>query len=216
MKLEEEVSGKKFDIFVYFKDILAIWFLLFFGSALAVSWLEVSVTSGWSVLYYFVLPLVLTVLLHEGLHALVAKLCGADVGFGVSAKYVMITPYVSFRTPLTVKKARYVTAAPILISVVAFLVSWLTRSPFWALLYIFNTAGMAGDFLVLLVLSKMPPEALVWDEGTAMKSEVEFPEPYPSLVSKVLVLLLVLMILFIVVNFRVEVEVVYVSNQTNP
>lgn len=214
--MRKEVSTGRFDIFKYFWDILAIWFLLFFGSALSVPWLEISTSSILDALYYSVIPLIPVVALHEGLHALAAKLGGADVGFGVSAKYIMITPYVSFRTPLTVKKARYVTVAPILISIAAFLVSWLTRSPFWVLLYIFNTAGMAGDLLILLVLSKMPSEALSWDEGTFMKSEVEFPEPYPNRVSKVLVLLLVLIILVIAANFRVEVDVVYVSNQTNP
>ncbi|AAL81997.1 hypothetical protein PFDSM3638_09420 [Pyrococcus furiosus DSM 3638] len=208
----------EFDLFRYSKDLTALSFLLLIGSSLTVHWVSLSMSSSRDLLHYLVLPLILVVILHEGLHALTAKLSGAKTSLGVLTKYgIILAVYVGINTPLPVKKIRYITIAPIIISIVAFFFSWVTYSPFWAILYIFNTTGIVGDLIVFLVLSKMPSDAIVVDEGTIMKSNAEFPEPYPSWFSKLIIGLAVLVFLYILTNIRIEFEVVgTLPNQTMP
>ncbi|AFL94769.1 hypothetical protein CL1_0562 [Thermococcus cleftensis] len=57
----------------YSSDVVILSFLLLVVSALAVPWLEVSIGSLGDFLYLLVLPWVVLVPLHEGLHALLPK-----------------------------------------------------------------------------------------------------------------------------------------------
>ncbi|WP_223211923.1 hypothetical protein [Thermococcus henrietii] len=68
----------------YSSDFLTLSLLLLIGSAFTVPWVEVSVSSLWDFVYYLILPWVVVIPFHEGLHALVAKLFGARGRFGVT------------------------------------------------------------------------------------------------------------------------------------
>ena len=191
----------------YSSDIAILSPFLLIVSALAVPWVEVSLSSLVDALY-FLLPWVLVVPLHEGLHALTAKLLRAKVRFGVTTiGKVALVPYVAVGTPLPAKRYTLVSLSPLVLSAISFSLAWALRSDFWALIYIFNTAGMAGDFLTALVLLKMPGDAKVFDEGTVLRSKNEMPRPYPLWVSSLLKALIVLAFLLVLFLGRVEVVV---------
>jgi len=198
----------EFRLFDYSSDLVILSFLLLFLSALGVPWLEVSISSPGDALYFLLLPWVLVIPLHEGLHALTAKLLGARVRFGVTTvDKLVLVPYVAIETPLLARKYIFVSLSPLILSFVALTLAWLLHSNFWALVYIFNTAGMAGDFLTTLVLLRMPSDAEVFDDGTTLRSDSMVPPPYPSWVSSVLKVAVVLVFLFIVLKARIEVVV---------
>ncbi|WP_297074101.1 DUF3267 domain-containing protein [Thermococcus sp.] len=191
----------------YSSDIAILSPFLLIVSALAVPWVEVSLSSLVDALY-FLLPWVLVVPLHEGLHALTVKLLRAKVRFGVTTiGKVALVPYVAVGTPLPAKRYTLVSLSPLVLSAISFSLAWALRSDFWALIYIFNTAGMAGDFLTALVLLKMPGDAKVFDEGTVLRSKNEMPRPYPLWVSSLLKALIVLAFLLVLFLGRVEVVV---------
>ncbi len=189
-------------------DVLILSFLLLFLSPLAVSWLEVSISSPRDALYLLFLPWAVIIPLHEGLHALTAKLLGARVRFGVTTinKFVL-APYVAVETPLLARKYVLVSLSPLILSLGALVPAWLLHSIFWALVYIFNTAGMGGDFLTTLVLLRMPSDVEVFDDGTTLRSDSIVPISYPSWISSALKVAVVLVFLFIVLRARIEVVV---------
>ena len=160
--------------------------------------------------YYLVLPWVVVIPFHEGLHALVAKLFGARVRFGVTTfGKLIVAPYTAVETPLTARRFIAVTLAPLSISAVALTLAWLLRSDFWALVYTFNTAGMAGDFIVTLVLLGLPSNTEVVDRGEALVSSSGTLKPYPQWVSKALRVVLLAVLLILIARARVEIVVEY-------
>ncbi|WP_148882721.1 DUF3267 domain-containing protein [Thermococcus aciditolerans] len=189
-------------------DVVILSFLLLVVSALAVPWLEVSIGSPGDFLYLLVLPWVVLVPLHEGLHALVAKVFGAKVRFGITTfGKLIVAPYIAIETPLRAREYAVVTLAPLLISAAFLSLAWLLRSNFWALAYVFNTAGMAGDFLTALSLLRMPPDAKVFDDGTTLRSDAEISLSYPGWASPALKVAILLLFLVILILGRVEVVV---------
>ncbi len=194
----------------YSSDIVILSLLLFIGSAFTVPWVEVSVSSPRDFIYYMVLPWVVIIPLHEGLHALIARLFGARVRFGITTfGKLIIAPYTAVETPLTARRFIAVTLAPLSLSLIALALAWLLRSDFWALVYIFNTAGMVGDFIVTLALLRLPPDAEVVDRGEALVSSSGTLEPYPRWVSKALRIVLLAVLLVILARARIEVVVEY-------
>jgi len=192
----------------YSSDIALLSFLLLVLSALAVPWLEVSVSSLHDALYYFLLPWVLIIPLHEGLHAIVARLFGAKVRFGVtSLGRLIIAPYIAVDAPISARKYAVVSFAPLVLSLTALALAWLQHSVFWALVYVFNTVGMVGDFLTALSLLRMPSDAKVFDDGIALKSDSEMPAPYPGWFSTMIKLAFVVLFVLILIFGRVEVVV---------
>ena len=192
----------------YSSDVLILFFLLLFLSPLAVPWLEVSISSPGDALYLLFLPWAVIIPLHEGLHALTAKLLGARVRLGVTTiNRLVLVPYVAIETPLLARKYILVSLSPLTLSLAALVSAWLLHSNFWALVYVFNTAGMAGDFLTALSLLRMHPEAKVFDDGTTLRSGSEVPLPYPSWVSSVMKAAVVLVFLAVLLLGRIEVVV---------
>ena len=190
----------------YSSDVLILSFLLLLLSPLAVPWLEVSISSPGDALYLLFLPWFLVVPLHEGLHALTAKLLGARVRLGVTTiNRLVLVPYVAIETPLLARKYVLVSLSPLILSLAALVSAWLLHSNFWALVYVFNTAGMAGDFLTTLVLLRMPSDAEVFDDGTTLRSDSRVPLSYPSWVSSALKVAVILAFLAILILARIEV-----------
>ncbi|AHL23821.1 DUF3267 domain-containing protein [Thermococcus nautili] len=192
----------------YSSDFLTLSLLLLIGSAFTVPWVEVSVSSLRDFVYYLILPWVVVIPFHEGLHALVARLFGARVRFGVTTfGKLVVAPYTAVETPLTARRFIAVTLAPLSLSLIALALAWLLRSDFWALVYVFNTAGMAGDFIVILALLGLSPDTEVVDRGEALVSSSGTLEPYPLWVSKALRVVLLAVLLAIIARARVEVVV---------
>ncbi len=192
----------------YSSDVLILSFLLLLLSPLAVPWLEVSISSPGGALYLLFLPWAVIIPLHEGLHALTAKLLGTRVRFGVTTiNRLTLVPYVAVETPLPARKYVIVSLSPLVLSLAALALAWLLHPNFWALVYVFNTAGMAGDFLTALVLLRMPPDAEVFDDGTTLRADSRVPISYPSWVSFALKAAVVLVFLAILLLGRIEVVV---------
>ncbi|CAD5243657.1 DUF3267 domain-containing protein [Thermococcus camini] len=192
----------------YSSDIFILSLILLVVSGLAVPWAQVSVSSLGEFLYLLVLPWLVLIPLHEGLHALVARLFGARVRFGVTSfGKLIVAPYVAIETPLRARRYALVSLAPLLPSAVFLSLAWFLRSNFWALAYVFNTAGMAGDFLTALWLLRLPPDSEVFDDGTALVSDAEISTSYPGWVSPALKVAILLLFLVILILGRVEVVV---------
>ena len=100
-----------------------------------------------------------------------------------------------------------VSLAPLSLSAVALILAWLLRSNFWALVYIFNTAGIAGDFITALALFRIHSNGEVFDRGEALVSNSGTLEPYPPWVSKALRVVLLAVLLVVIARARVEVVV---------
>ncbi|WP_052304111.1 DUF3267 domain-containing protein [Thermococcus cleftensis] len=107
---------------------------------------------------------------------LVAKVFGAKVRFGITTfGKLIVAPFITIETPLRAREYAVVSLAPLLLSATFLSLAWLLRSNFWALAYVFNTAGIAGDFLMVLSLLRMYPDAKVFDDGTTLRSDADVP-----------------------------------------
>ncbi|WP_083820419.1 DUF3267 domain-containing protein [Thermococcus sp. AM4] len=105
--------------------------------------------------------------LHEGLHALTAKLFKARIRVGVTFFGKLLSPYVSVETPLRAREYLFATLAPTLLSVFSLLLAWLFHSNFWALVFVSNTVGMSSDIITAFALFGMPPDAVVCNKRRA-------------------------------------------------
>ncbi|ALM74161.1 DUF3267 domain-containing protein [Thermococcus barophilus] len=193
----------------YEGEIISLAFILFVLSGLVLSPLDFSINfaSFWSVLHYLLLPLIFVVLTHEGLHALTARLFGAKVEFGISVfGKINLAPYTAVRTPLRKKKWMYIIIAPVLLSIIAYVLAFTLQSPWWGIVFVFNTSGLAGDLLILMILGKMLDDALIADEGVVMKSTHGFPG-ISRRVSMIIKIIALALLLYIILNFKVEVVV---------
>jgi len=130
------------------------------------------------------------------------------VRFGVTTfGKLIVAPYTAVETPLTARRSIAVTLAPLSLSLILLALAWLLRSDFWALVYIFNTAGMAGDFIVTLALLGLPPDAEVFDRGDTLVSNSGTLEPYPRWFSKALRVVFLAVLLVVIARAWVEVVV---------
>lgn len=101
-------------------------------------------------------PLIFVVVAHEGLHALVAKLFGARIESGISVfGKINLAFYIAVRTPLRKRGWVYVIIAPVLLSIIAYILAFTLQSPWWGIVFVFNTSGLAGDLLILLIISNL-------------------------------------------------------------
>ncbi|AEH23967.1 DUF3267 domain-containing protein [Pyrococcus yayanosii] len=175
----------RFDLRKHEKGVMILAVLLFLLSlslSPPVRWPPYSLLEY--VIYCSIAPVLLVIALHEGLHAVVARLQGARVEFGITKlgkSWVAMAPYTAVRTPLPVKMWIPVLLAPFSLSPLFYILGSATGSPIWVMAFLINTSGLAGDIVVLLVLIRMPKDALVVDEGIEMVSEIPFPEPWPEL-----------------------------------
>ncbi|WP_010477141.1 DUF3267 domain-containing protein [Thermococcus zilligii] len=200
----------EFKLSDYSSDLVVLFLLLLLFSLMAVPRVEISVSSPWDAFYIHLLPWVLLIPLHEGLHTLTARLMGARVRFGVTTiGRFNLTPYMAIETPLPAGKYVLVSLSPLILSLVALSLAWLLHSAFWVLVYAYNTAGMAGDFVTALVLLRMPGDAEVFDDGIVLRSAEEIPRPYPVWVSSLLkVFAVIAFLLFLRLLFgRVDIVV---------
>ncbi|WP_324735469.1 DUF3267 domain-containing protein [Thermococcus sp. SY098] len=193
----------------YEGEIISLAFILFVLSGLVLSPLNFSINfaSFWDLLFYLILPLLFVVVVHEALHALTAKLFGAKVEFGISVfGKVNLAPYTAVRTPLRKREWVYVIIAPVLLSIIACILTFALQSSWWGIVFVFNTSGLAGDLLALMIIGKMPDDALIVDEGTVAKATHEFPRisRRTSIMIKILALAV---LVYLILNFRVEVVV---------
>ncbi|MEZ0345645.1 MAG: DUF3267 domain-containing protein, partial [Infirmifilum sp.] len=129
--------------------------------------------SSWRQLYALVTAILMVLVLHEGVHALVAKaLGGGRVGLGVArVKWLPIGLYVRIEKPLPAWKWMLIALSPLLLSVY-FL--WSAMSGGWAgavmwLAYIINTMGCSGDIVLTILVVSSGMKSLVADRGNALE-----------------------------------------------
>ncbi|CAB49827.1 DUF3267 domain-containing protein [Pyrococcus abyssi] len=197
----------KLDLKEYKWDLLSLYFILFALSAkvatLIVGEVGVEIKSMFEFAKYIILPLLLVIILHEGMHVLVLKLLGAEIKVGISSITKLdVSPYIA--TPSKIRARDYVkvSLAPVVLSIIFLALAKIYSSFFWGFAFLLNTAGLSGDILVALSLAKMPREALVWDEGTVMVSSHEFPRPYPKLVSYILRGIIAVFLIILIANTK--------------
>ncbi|MFA4662450.1 DUF3267 domain-containing protein [Pyrococcus kukulkanii] len=203
---------EKFSLKEYTWDIVSLYLLLFFVAAklaqLVVGDVSVHIYSTLDFLRHIIFPIVVMIILHEGMHALALKLLGANVKFGITTvTKIDIAPYIATDTKVKAGDYIKVSLAPALLSPIFLILAKLFTSFFWAFLFVLDTAGLVGDIMVALTLMGMPKDALVWDEGTVMVSTHDFPRPYPRIVSIALKVGLIGLVVIFLSN--VEFVVVY-------
>lgn len=111
---------------------------------------------------YFILAFALMVLLHEGIHGLVAAVQGARPAFGVGPGFA----YTTVRESLSRNGYLAVAIAPaIIISVGCFLLAIAFPDQFgwWLAISTLNASGLGGDFWMFGRLLKVPSYARIVD-----------------------------------------------------
>lgn len=116
------------------------------------------------------------IVIHEGLHGLVARVYGADVGFGWSA----FGPYTSFtNVVLTRRQSMMVHAAPLLVlTPISFAAALFANGlPVYIgiIVLLFNTICSSGDLYQIGYRSYCPPESRVYHAGDG-SSHLYLPE----------------------------------------
>ncbi len=116
----------------------------------------------------------LYIVLHELTHGIVMHMVGCEkVSYGFSGMYAYAkcTEYFS-KTPYFL-----IAMTPVLFwgMVLGIVCAAVPSSWFWIfyILEIVNLSGAAGDLFVILRFARLPKEALIYDEGAAMKVYVK-------------------------------------------
>lgn len=125
------------------------------------------------------LILVVLILVHELIHGFTWALMGevklSDIKFGVMWK--ALAPYAHLKVPVSPRTYRVGAAMPGLL--LGFLPSLTGIAIGYAPLAVWGAIGLAtacGDFLILLIIRSVPPEALVRDHPSRIGCEVLLPE----------------------------------------
>jgi hypothetical protein len=124
----------------------------------------------------FLAVFVLSIFVHEGLHALGWVVFGgiswADIEFGVKSA----TPYTHAVAPMEARGYRLGGALPTLVlGVVPGLLSWVTGSVALMLYGALMLVTSAGDVIVLWLIKDVPASQLVRDHPSKVGCQVEVP-----------------------------------------
>jgi hypothetical protein len=157
-----------------------------------------------------VLSVILTVATHEGTHASVARLLGAEK---IKSGFFKYGAYVAIEEPLARDEWITVAAAPILISPLALVLATLTGGMLRDVLVfvsLINFVGSSGDIVLAIFASKTSRDTLIRDEGPAVVFEGRCPQATfanmvralaPAGLALFLMLTLVLQVLLLAAQF---------------
>ena len=110
----------------------------------------------------------LYMVLHELVHGLTIRLCGAKPFYGFRTAYAYAGSHAYF------SRGAYLAVAlsPVLLwgAAIALLLAVIPAGWFWPvyLIQVMNLSGAAGDYYVTYRILQMPPDTLVQDTGTEM------------------------------------------------
>ncbi len=128
----------------------------------------------------YVLLLIGTLILHEGLHGLAILVCGARPIFGVRLTRLVL--YTTSHAFFSRRAYLFVTLAPLLGITLLGLPAMLLLPgglAIWAAVMVaMNAASSLGDLWMVAVIASFPPEALFRDEADGMS--VFLPEALPG------------------------------------
>ncbi|RLE58510.1 MAG: hypothetical protein DRJ35_07770 [Thermoprotei archaeon] len=197
----------------YGGDILAIGLYLFFFSLLVlqVSGLDgISASSGkpWDP----ILALIITLIVHEVLHAVPPILSGVGVRFGYARIGKLPVFYVGMKKPVSRNLYLLIAVSPLLSLHV---IPLLSLAGLWKatnllkMIYVLNTIGSSGDILMFLSALRLKSEEKVWDTGVGFEGCL--PKPYSDRISLVIKAIAVILLLIIIVNMALNVEIIIVK-----
>lgn len=113
----------------------------------------------------FVPMVVISIVVHEGLHGLGFLLAGvprASLRFGIQRE--MMTPYASCTVPVEARRYRFAAALPALVlGLVPALASWITGWAPAAVYAMWMLLFAGGDLLILWIIRDVPPDTRVID-----------------------------------------------------
>lgn len=142
------------------------------GAVGLAAWLhggEVTITIGLWTLLALVTVSILTLLVHEALHGIVARILGYRVSFGVvRLDRLLFAAYAgTFEQRVTRRDLAVVAVAPLLFITVGCVVG-LAAGPEWLLtplvvVLVVNTSGAAGDLYLLYYIARLPRGSLFYD-----------------------------------------------------
>jgi|GEM_PF-2751123 len=157
------------DIKPYVKQAISLGILLLIAQSGIVSYLlGVPISLGSSEL---IIGIILTVILHEGVHAIVLKMFGAkSIGIGFKVlKYGLPIFYVKSNAQIPRNRWIIVALAPLILSpilvVIALLLPDASLKSTLAWVSIFNTSGASGDMILILFSTCFSKNALFIDMG---------------------------------------------------
>jgi len=158
----------------------------------------------------FVLAVALTVVAHEGTHAVVAKILGAGK---IKAGIFKYGAYVAVEDPLPRDKWVIVALAPLIISPITLVLACLSGGIFRDILIltsIINFVGSSGDVVLVIFSLTTSRDTLIRDEGAAIVFRGKCPDMSrarkiralaPAGLALFLMLIIVLPILMFVAQF---------------
>ncbi len=122
-----------------------------------------------SSLLFFLVGLLISVILHEVIHAftwmIVAGLPRSAVSFGVHRP--TLSPYAHVNVSITVNAYRLGVLMPgFLLGILPYLIALFTGHDLLLLLSIANTTAAGGDWIVLWLLRRLPSTTMVQDHPT--------------------------------------------------
>ena len=161
----------------------ALFFLLFFAVILphvllsGQPWGDVfSAPFQWS-LVWFVPLLVAFIVAHEFLHGVGFHFFGGvawrNIRFGV--KWSMLTPFAATSKPMSARAYRGAVTLPLALAVPAAVIGTAISSSDVVVFSAVMTGASAGDLLVLWMMRRVPPDALVRDATDRVGCEVILP-----------------------------------------
>ncbi|MEX2583453.1 MAG: DUF3267 domain-containing protein [Gemmatimonadota bacterium] len=117
-------------------------------------------------LWYFIPGLVLTVVLHEGLHALGFRLFGRapvdSIHFGIDRQ--TFSPYAGCQAPMSARAYRLALLLPaLLLGLLPLVAGWITATGWMTVLGTLQLLGAAGDFVTYRAFDSVPATARVLD-----------------------------------------------------
>lgn len=128
-----------------------------------------AVAAGWKMVmepfWFFLLWMLGSVVVHEGLHGLGFRLGGAkrgEVRFGFNLRSV--TPYATCSVPMQARSYRMSAVLPgLLLGAVPFVVSLAAGAGWLAIISMWMLATAIGDFMIVWLIRDVPPTSLVQD-----------------------------------------------------
>jgi len=201
------------DLKNYVWDITSISVILLVASLTIIFNTVVSEITFYTTLDFtlkIIVPLVLTVIIHELVHIASAIMLGykAKIGYG----RVKFTPvfYVRIKDGIMRKHYITITLTPLIaFSTITLILALITPNilakEILSTMFIMNTAGSSGDIVLTLSAIKIDKKALIEDYGTSIVSNKPIPKPYSRTVGLILKIITIMLLILIAVQLKIEI-----------
>lgn len=198
------------DLKNYVWDITSISIILLITSLIIVLNIVASEIAFYTILDFtlkIMVPLVLTVIVHELIHIVSAIMLGykAKIGYG----RVKFTPVFYVRIKDRIMKKHYITITltPLIVFstitiVLALIIPNMLAKEILSVMFIMNMAGSSGDIILTLSAIKIDKKALIEDYGTLIVSNKPVPKPYNRTIGLILKIITIMLLILIAAQLK--------------